>query len=298
VSIRVVAALLLLAVLWGSAFPGLKLALTDLSAGHLTLLRHLVASFCLAIFLIIARERLWPRRADIGYFFVLGLLGYSIYHTALNYGQVHVTAGTASLIIATAPALTAVVAFILLGERLRMLGWLGIAISFVGVLLIVWGDGSQLGFNPFASLLLLSALVTAFYAVLQKPMFRRYSPLAVTAYATWAGTIPMLIFLPGFTHVLSASVPALLAAVYVGVVPSAIAYSLFAYAISQAPVTLVAAFLYLVPVFSLTFSWFVLAEVPSSLTLLGGLIAISGIVLVNRSKVTKPLSHRRFARPR
>jgi drug/metabolite transporter (DMT)-like permease len=39
-----------------------------------------------------------------------------------------------------------------------------------------------------------------------------------------------------------------------------------------------------VPVFGLFFSWLLLGEIPTSLTLLGGLIALVGIVMVNQSK--------------
>ena len=279
------ALLLLLAVLWGSAFPGIKLGLEGLSAGHLTLLRHLVASACFLPFLALTGRKMLPARRDVPFFFLLGLLGYFFYHTALNFGELHVSAGAASLIIATAPAFTAVVAYFLLAERLSGLGWLGIGVSLGGVVLIVLGSGANLGFNLYALLILVSAVVTAFHAVLQKPLFERYKPVEVTAFATWAGTLPMLVFLPGLGADLStAGTTPLLAAVYIGVVPSAVAYTLYAYALSQAPVTLVAAFLYMVPVFSLLFSWWLLGEVPGLLTLLGGGIAIAGIALVNRSR--------------
>ena len=128
-------------------------------------------------------------------------------------------------------------------------------------------------------------MATAFFAVVQKPLFQRYDALEVTAFGTWAGTLPMVIFLPGLSDdVATAGPEPLLAAMYAGVILSAISYILFSYAISKAPVTLVAAFLYVVPVFSLLFSWLLLGEVPTRLTLLGGAIAIAGIVLVNRSK--------------
>ena len=284
-STRVVGTLILLAVLWGSAFPGIKVGLEGLSAGHLTLVRHLVASACFVPFLIFTKRRLLPERRDVPMFFLLGLLGYFIYHTALNYGELNVSAGAASLIIATAPAITAIVAYFFLNERLPLLGWLGIAVSFVGVALIVVGDSSSVGVNGYALLILLSAISAAFYSVLQKPLFQRYQAVEVVAFATWAGTLPMLVFAPNLVgDVASAGALPLLAALYIGVVPSAIAYTLYSYAISEASVTLVAAFLYLVPVFSILFSWVLIGELPTWLTLAGGGVAIVGIVMVNRSR--------------
>ncbi len=275
----------ILAILWGSAFPGIKIGLEGLSAGHLTLARFLVASLSFIPYLLINKRRLWPKRQDIPFFLLLGLLGISIYHTALNFGELYVTAGAASLIIATAPALTAIVAYFLIGDRLPLLGWLGIIVSFAGVILIVLGEDANLGFNPYALLILLSALVTAFFAVLQTRLFGRYQAVEVSAFATWAGTLPLLIFWPGFlTDISSAGLKPLLAAIYIGVFPAAIAYALFAYSLSKAPVTLVTAYLYSVPVFSLIFSWLLIGEVPTRLTLVGGAIAVLGIILVNQSK--------------
>lgn len=277
--------LFILAVLWGSAFPAIKLGLEGLSAAHLTLLRFLVASLCFVVYLAATKKRLFPDRRDLPTFFLAGLLGITTYHLALNYGELHVSAGAASLIIATAPALTAIVAFFVLRDRLPRLGWVGTLVSFLGVLLIVLGDSAGLSLNPFALLILLAALSTAFFSVLQKPLFARYRAVEVTAFCTWAGTLPLLIFLPGFTADVSGAggVP-VAAAVYTGIFPAAIAYAQFSYAISKLPVTLATTFLYAVPVFSLLFSWLLLAEVPSPLTLVGGVIALLGIAVVSYAK--------------
>jgi len=274
-------------ILWGTAFPMIKIALVDLTPPHLTLLRHLVASAAFVPLLLAFRARLLPRRADVPFFLLLGFVGYTVYHLSLNYGQTQVSAGAASLIIATAPAITALLAVVMVGERLPLGGWIGSAISFVGVVLIVLGDsgGSGLTFNVFAWLIVLGAVSTSFYAILQRRLFDRYRPIEVAAFATWAGTLPMLAFVPGLmADVAAAGAPSLLATVYIGVFPSAVAYTIFAFALSRAPVTMVAAALYMVPVFSLIASWLLVGEVPGPLTVVGGAVAIGGIVLLNVAK--------------
>ncbi len=285
--------------LWGSAFPMIKLGLTGLSAGHLTLLRHLVASAAFVPLLLVFKGRLRPLRADVPYFFLVGVLGYAVYHLALNFGELHVSAGAASLIIATGPAITALLAVAMLGERLAPLGWAGSVVSFLGVILIVMGDsGSGLSFNAWAWLVVLGAVATSFYAVLQKPLFTRYKPIEVAAFATWAGTVPLLAFLPGLgADILNAPREALAATLYIGLFPSAIAYTIYAYALSRAPIMVVAAFLYLVPVFGLASSWLIIGEVPTLITVVGGTIAICGIVLVNLAKGKKRLTPRRIPLP-
>lgn len=284
----VVVALAFLAALWGSAFPMIKVGLEGLSAPHLTLLRHLVASLAFVPLLLAFRARLRPARADVPYFFLLGMLGFFVYHLSLNYGEMRVSAGAASLIIASAPAITALLARFMVGDRMPGLGWVGSALAFGGVALIVMGDRGDAagpGLNAFAWLIVLSAVVTSFFAILQRRMFARYRPIEVAAFATWAGTVPMLMFLPGLSaDVADAGAQVLAATAYIGVFPSAIAYTLFAFALSRAPVTLVTTFLYLVPVFSLGASWFLIGEIPSSATVVGGVVVIAGIVLVNVAK--------------
>lgn len=281
----VVASLLVLISLWGSAFPMIKVGLGGLSPTHLTLARHLVASTCFLPVLWARGLRRRPALHDVPGFFVLGLLGFTIYQLALVVGETRVPAGASSLIIATAPAITAVLAFVLLDERMPPGAWVGSLLALAGVVLIALGASGRLAFNPYALFVLLSAVSTSFFTILQRRMFERYRPVEVVAFATWAGTVPMLLFLPGFFgNVAAAGAAPLAATIYIGMFPSAVAYSLFAFGLSRAPVTVVTTYLYLVPVSSLFFSWLVLGEIPSLLTIGGGAVAITGIFLVNAAK--------------
>lgn len=283
-----IAALLALAgvaVLWGSAFPSIKIGLEGLTVPHFVLLRHLVASVIFALFLVARRGRTLPRREDVPTFLGLGFVGIFVYHWALTAGEVRISAGATSLIIATAPAITAALTTFVLRERHPNSLWVGTAVSFVGVTAIVLGDGDALQIDPYAGWVVLSAFATATYFVFQQRMFARYAAVEVTAFVTWAGTVPMLAFLPGLpADVADASIRALAATVFVGIGPSAVAYTLFTYAQTRAPVTHVAAMLYAVPVFSLSLSWWALGEVPTPLTIAGGIVAIVGIVIVQRAR--------------
>lgn len=84
---------------------------------------------------------------------ILGLsfLGITLYHVFLNYGEVSVLAGTASLIVAAGPSITALLATQFTGERLNAWGWLGTAIAFAGVALIVLGSGQGVQFTQGAA---------------------------------------------------------------------------------------------------------------------------------------------------
>ena len=283
-NLPVLLALLGGAILWGSAFPLIKVGLEGLSAPHLTLLRHLVASLCFVPLVAFSRFRAFPRWRDVPGFVAVGAVGIALYHLALNAGEQRVSAGAASLIIAAAPAISALLARFFLNERLPLVGWLGSLVSYGGIALIVLSESGGLQFDPYALLILLAALCASIFFVGQKPFLGRYHGIEVTAFATWGATVPLLVFLPGLAGAVVASPPAALAGAYLGVFPSAVAYSLLMVALSRLEVSVVTTFLYTVPVFALLLSWLLLGEVPGAMTVVGGAIAVAGIVVVNLAK--------------
>mgnify|MGYP005842185489 FL=1 len=268
-------------IFWASAFAGIRAALEAYSPGHLALLRFLVASATLAIYAALTRMPL-PRRRDVPAILALGFVGITVYHVALNYGEVSVSAGPAAMLIAAGPVFTAILATLFLGERLKAWGWAGIGVSFVGAALIALGEGEGLQFDPGALLILVAAAATATYFVFQKPYLKQYSALQFTAYGIWAGTLFMLVFLPGLPQAIQTAPPgATLAAAYLGVFPAAIAYVTWTYVLSRAPASIATSFLYLSPVLATLIAWVWLGEVPAALALVGGTLALAGVVLVN-----------------
>jgi drug/metabolite transporter (DMT)-like permease len=95
----------------------------------------------------------------------------------------------------------------------------------------------------------------------------------------------MLLFLPGFVaDVATAAAPSLMATVYTGLIASALAYTLFAFAQSRANPVVVSSLLYSVPVFAGLQAWWLIGEIPAPLTVAGGVLAISGIALVQHAR--------------
>ncbi len=279
---RAVAAAVATVVVWSSAFAGISVVLKEgvLGAGQVALLRFLVASATMGVVAIVTRMRM-PKRADIPRIALAALFGITFYHLGFTFGEMKVSAGAASLIIAAGPIWTALMAIAFLGERLNKWGWSGVALAFTGVVAISFGEGGGFRLEPMALLILGASLSTAVYFVLGKKPLRTYSSLEFTSYVIWFGTLPMLVFLPGLVRELpSASASSIWIVAFLGVFPGALAYFLWSYALARMPASTTASFLYASPVLATSIAWVWQGTVPGTVTLAGGLAALAGVIVV------------------
>lgn len=268
--------------LWASEFTAIRVALEAYDFQHVVAFRYALAALTLAGYGIVTRIRL-PRRQDIVGLTLTGFIGFTLFTGALTAGEQTVNAGTASLIISSAPIFTVLLAMLLLGERMQWLGWLGIMLGFIGIAIITVGANSGVALSTGAVLILFAAIAESIYFVVQKPFLDRYTPLEFTTYVIWMGTPLLWLFLPGVVSELRAAPPEATGAVlYLGMCVSVLAPASWAFGLSRTSASASASFLYLIPVLAVLISWGLLGEVPSSRALIGGVLVLAGVALVNR----------------
>ncbi|PFJ17178.1 EamA family transporter [Bacillus cereus] len=278
---RIICAHAFTILIWGTAFPAIRMGLESYTPEHLTLLRLLIASFILLLFSFICKLRL-PDLRDIPAIFIFGALGFTIYHIALNYGEKTVNAGSASLIVSVTPIVTAIFASVFLNEKMKLNGWIGGVFSFVGIAFISFSQGDSIQLNRGGLFILLAAVSESLFFVFQKSYLKKYGFLPFTIYTILSSTVCMLIFLPGiFQEIISAPIEVNLSVIYLGVFPTVLPYIALAYIISHAGASEATSSLYLTPVTACFIAWIWLGEVPTFVSIIGGGITILGVIIVH-----------------
>lgn len=275
---RALGAGLLTILFWSSAFVGIRVGLGAFSAEHLVLLRFLTASLVLLGGVVVTRGRLLPPRQLWWRVALSGLTGFTVYHTALTLGERTVAPSTASFIIAAAPLFSTILGRAFLHEQVTYWGWAGMLLSFGGVAVL---SGQGYGFHWDALLILLSAVSTAVYFLIEKPLLRHYRALDVTAWVTWAGTIPMFAFSGGFIQAVAhAPTYPLLMVIYIGIFPAAVAYVTWSVALAGASMAQITPLLYLNPILASLLGWIMLGERPGWVLAIGGVMILMGVWII------------------
>ncbi len=282
-------ALLGVVVIWGVNFSVAKASLSEMSPLAFNGLRFLLA---FPIMLLLTRAidgNVRIERADLPRLVLAGLVGHTIYQRLFIVGLDHTQAGHSSLMLGLTPVFVALISLALGVERIRPAVWVGILLSFAGIVLITSGSNSGIhlgGPTLVGDLLTVAGTICwATYTVLSKPLLARYSPLKFTAVTMALGAIPLVaISLPSMA---AQDWSRVTRSGWLGILYSFSLAILFGYAVWYTSVQRVgtartAVLSNLTPVVALLTAWLVLGETLAPVQLAGALVVLAGISLARR----------------
>jgi len=229
-----------------------------------------------------------PRRADLPRLALLALLGIVLNQGLYLTGLARSNATNAGLMMCTIPVFTFLVAALARQERFSRVRGLGVALSLVGVLPLVLGEGIDLS-GEYAlgnGLMALNCLSYSCYLVLAKPLRTRYPALVLIAW-TYLLSLPYTPLFAGFGSVVpvqpgDGAVWGALTFVLLG--PTILAYLLNAFALGRVRASTTAVYIYAQPVLAALGGHLVLGETLDSGVLLAAPALFAGIALVSRPR--------------
>jgi drug/metabolite transporter (DMT)-like permease len=269
--------------IWSSGYVVAKYA-----APHAEPLTFLLLRYCGVVVLMTALALLfraqWPRGRDVLHLAVAGIGIQAAYlggvWVAVSKGM---PAGISALIVNVQPVLTAAFAFFV-HERVNPRQWLGIALGFAGVLLVVWHKITSTGLAWLPVLLCVFSLLSMTAATLYQkrfvPSFDLRTGQVVQFVASIVATLPFVLLFDSFyivwnVHSIAAMAWSILVLTGGGI-------SLMFLMLREGKATTVTSYMYLVPAVTALMAWLMFDERLAPLAIAGMAVTLFGVYLVNK----------------
>lgn len=291
--------------MWAFQFSGAKIATQRLGPVTVTLLPMLLATLLLIPWLVLVPG---TRRSPLGTpgavrdFTLLAIFGATPAQVCLTLGVQHSLASNASVLTLTIPVLTALLANLLLHERMTPLRWLSFAMAIAGVLLVsnIDWEGVALFHSSYLlgnALIFLSCVGSAFYNSFSKRVLERFSPVEVLVYSYLVadailGGLMLWLEPPSWSELTGLGASVWLSLAVIAIFSLCVSMALYFWVIQHIDVTQASLSIYLLPVFGVIISSATLHEKITVQLMVGG-----ALVFVSTYLVTIFEERRRMACP-
>jgi len=279
--------------IWALNLSLVKIALSEIPPLPYNGIRLLLAAAALLVWLLRTEKNLSLRRQDLPKIILLSFSGYALYQYLFISGIHLTTASNTAVIFGSAPIMISLLSSFFKHEKIKALGWLGIALGFAGIYLVISGRAGGFSISQQTwkgdLLLFIAVFLWAHYSVSSRPLLKIYSPLKFTAVTMGLGS---LMFFPfSFSQLLrlpyaSISVRAWLCMLYSGLGALSLALVLWFFSVRKVGNSQTAVYSNLQPLLAIVFAHWLLGEAITPTLLLGAVIVLVGIVLTRRGRET------------
>jgi len=207
-----------------------------------------------------------------------------LYFIGENYGLKMTTPTVSAVVIATIPVLTPVFAYFLLKEKLTIFNYIGIMLSFAGVVIMLISKDLTLDVSGFGLGFLFFAVITGIvYSVFLKKLTAHYNALTII---TWQNILGFIYMLPVFLIMdvstfweIKPGHGAIRSLILLAVFASSGAFILYTIAIKYLGVNKSNVYTNLIPVITAIFSFYIIQEEFTMNKLAGMLVVVAGVFL-------------------
>ena len=278
--------ILALAILWGTSFLVIKIALREIAPVTLVAARFVIAASVLSVVVLARGLRLPTSRRVWGHYLLMSLIGNSVPFTLIAWGQIEVDVGLAGILMGVMPLITLLLAhFFVPGERMTPRMAFGFAVGFIG-LVVLFGPEALLEFGGETSALLsqLAIALAAICYATNTVVTRRLGTLDPLVSATTVMWITTAIMVPAALWVdgpwnLAWSATSIASVVWLGLFATALATILYFRIIQRAGPTFLSLINYMIPVVALAAGAIVLDEALVGPVLIGMALILAGLAI-------------------
>lgn len=269
--------LLLLGAIWGASFMFMRIAAKDFGAFALVEMRLVLGALILLPFLWRARTRftrsVWLRAAGIG------AINSAIPFALFAWAAQRAPAGIGAISNATAAMFTALVAFALYGERIRLRQGIGLAIGFTGVVVLASGktDGDSVWQAALAGTF--AALLYGFGGNFLRRHLGTFPPAATAAATLLCASVLMSPLAFATWPAINPPTLSWLSAIALGVLCTGVAYLLFYRLIYRIGAPGASTVTYLIPLFGVMWAWALLDEPITTTMAIACAMILGGVAL-------------------
>jgi drug/metabolite transporter (DMT)-like permease len=279
--------LVVLATIWGASFLFMRIAVPEFGPIALVQVRVTIAALFLLAVLSLRPGGLRPLASYAGPLTFVGIVSSALPFVLFAYATLHVTAGTAAVLNATAPLFGAAVAFVWLRDRLPPARLLGLLVGFCGVLVLAW---DKIGANGHGTLLavaagLLGSLSYGIAVNYTKTRLHAVDPIVNAAGSQVASTLLLLPLTIWHWPEAAPSMTSWLAVLALGILSTGIAYIIYFRLIVRIGPAKAITVTYLVPAFGMVWGLVFLGE-----AITAGMVVACAVILAGTALATGNLS--------
>lgn len=287
---------LALGLMWGSSYLFIKIAVDDFGTFTLVALRLAIGAALLWTVLRLSGQGLPRDRRAYGHLLVMAILNVALPFLLITWAERSVGSALAAILTSLVPLFVVVMApLVIHDEPMRVNGIVGLAVGFIGVVVLTGRELGGTGSDLAGDLALLAASVSyAAGAVYARRYVRALHPmlpavLQVTFALLITGTIALVLERPWSAR---PDLPAVFSIVWLGLLGSGLAYLAFFRLLSHWGATRTSLVAYVLPVVGILLGALVLQETIDARMIVGTALVIVGVALVN-SRFGRQLVFRR-----
>jgi drug/metabolite transporter (DMT)-like permease len=284
-----------LGLIWGSSFLLIKVGVEDLGPLPLVSVRIGLAAVLMAAFLWLTGRHRPHTRREMAALLYVGVMNTAVPFTLITWGEQDIDSGLATVLNATVPLFTLVLAhFALSDERITPQKVIGLLAGFVGVAVLASRDTESSSPNALSGqvAVLAASACYASSAVVIRRYLRRVDPFVIAGGSLLVGaviviTITLIIVHP-LPDVSGLSIEAVFAVLTLAVLNTVVAYFLFYHLIDTWDATRTTLVTYVMPPVGVTLGAIFLDETVDGKIVIGAALILGAIVVVNWHKRHQP----------